>query len=237
MSNLLIVESKNDKAFIRALIEHLNMPHLQVDDNPVCNIDDIDCMGGLNEKKLEERLNALKNQLPKNYTDSIGIILDHDGKRDERLSIINSAIQTVFNTEQNVSDEEQFISATAEVGGDEYKIQIACHLVSVGGKGELETVLKAIKTKNSTYADCLESWKNCVEVRTHGDKNVSCKEFDKFWLNTYLRFDTCSRNERKQTERKCSIKEFEYILTEKKEIFDFDHQVLDSLKSFLRLFE
>lgn len=43
MSNLLIVESKNDKLFLEALIEHLNLSYIQVDEYPICYIDEFEC--------------------------------------------------------------------------------------------------------------------------------------------------------------------------------------------------
>ncbi|WRH66970.1 MAG: hypothetical protein RSE13_00150 [Planktothrix sp. GU0601_MAG3] len=59
---------------------------------------------------------------------------------------------------------------------------------------------------------------------------------DKFWISLYLRFDTCSRLERKQAERKCSMKNFEYIMENKKDIWNFNHPVLNEIKNFLHLF-
>ena len=47
-----------------------------------------------------------------------------------------------------------------------------------------------------------------------------------------MRFDTCSKKERKQIDRKCS---FEQSL--QKDIWDFEHKVLDELKEFLYLFK
>jgi len=52
----------------------------------------------------------------------------------------------------------------------------------------------------------------------------------------YIRFDTCSKSEKKQAERKCSMKGFDYIMTNKPAIWDFEHPALNDLKDFLRLF-
>ncbi len=54
------------------------------------------------------------------------------------------------------------------------------------------TVLKAIKSHDSTYADCLNNWKICLEQK---NKTIKPKKFDKFWLNIYLRYDCCTKNE------------------------------------------
>jgi len=242
VSNILIVESKNDEFFVKALIEYMNLPYIQVDDHPICQIDDVECMDGLDSKKLEQRLTAISNQLPKRNIESIGIVLDHDGKGAERIELINKAIHKVFTTEEDILKTGEFISAVAEIGEDKFDISIACYLVNVDENGELETLLKAIKSKESPYADCLEVWRDCIENRLKAgtseekEKIISKKEFDKFWLNNYIRFDTCSQKERKQAEKKCSIKQFKYVLENKRDIFDFDHPVLRNFKNFLTLF-
>ena len=48
--NILIVESKNDKFFIEALIKRLNLPYIDVDP-PICSIDEYECLGGMSELK------------------------------------------------------------------------------------------------------------------------------------------------------------------------------------------
>ena len=73
---------------------------------------------------------------------------------------------------------------------------------NVHGKGELETVLKAIKSQESIYADCLESWREYLEGK---GKKINNKDFDKFWIANYVRFDTCSRNDKKQAGQKCNL--------------------------------
>ncbi|HGY11902.1 MAG TPA: hypothetical protein ENK36_06030, partial [Desulfobacterales bacterium] len=128
MSNLLIVESKNDELFIRAVIEHLNLPYIQVDKHPICHINGFECMEGLNSKKLEERLTALKNQLHKKEVEAIGIILDHDGKREERINLINEAVNSIFETDENILETGKFISVNAKVGNDNFSLKIACYL-------------------------------------------------------------------------------------------------------------
>jgi len=51
VSKILIVESENDKYFIEALLCHLhpNLNGLQVDE-PMCQIDDYQCLNGLDKK-------------------------------------------------------------------------------------------------------------------------------------------------------------------------------------------
>ena len=107
------------------------------------------------------------------------------------------------------------------------EVEIGCYITNVDGNGELETVLKAIKSQDSTYADCLEAWKTCL---TSKGKTITDKDFDKFWINNYLRFDTCSASEKSQAARKCN-----YESGMKKDIWDFENPILKDLKEFLNL--
>lgn len=112
-------------------------------------------------------------------------------------------------------------------------LQLGCYFTQVNQQGELETVLRAIKTQDSPYADCLETWRDCLKQH---HQEISDKAFDKFWLSIYLRYDTCSKEEQKQAGRKCSMSALEYVLREKSHILDFDHPILEAWKGFLRLF-
>ena len=163
----------------------------------------------------------------------IGIIIDHDGKYDERLTMINEAIKTVFETNKKFSKVSEIITIPIDVdSNDRRNLKFSCFLTNVNGKGELETVLKAIKSQDSIYADCLEAWRACLQKN---NKSFSEKEFDKFWLNNYVRFDTCTRKDKKQADRKCSMRNFDYIM--KKQIWNFEHEILDDLKNFLAQFK
>ena len=241
MNNILIVESKNDELFLRTVVNHLNLKNVHVDNKPICHIHDYQCLEGLNLNKLILRLEALKNTLPKKDIHSIGIILDHDGKKKERIKLINDAIRIVFDSNQFIEDTSQFINISARLGRNTYDFKLSCFLVNVQGHGELETLLKTIKTKPSIYADCLYEWKKCIENHFKSvtdrkpNKIISEKDFDKFWLNNYIRFDTCSSYEKKQAFRKCSLYNLDYVLLNKKDIFNYDHPELDSLKKYLYL--
>lgn len=228
VSNLLIVESKNDKFFLQALIEELNYD-IEID-TPIC-IDDYECLEGLSEKRLVEALKSLLADIQKKPISKIGIIIDIDQySQQERLQFINQCLRQVFTLTNEFSDISQLIT----VNIPEYdSIEIACYFTHVEGQGELETVLKLIKTKESPYADCLESWRNCLG---NNNKSISDKEYDKFWISLYLRFDTCSRRDRYQAERKCSMTNFNYIMENKKDIWNFNHPVLNDIKKILHLF-
>lgn len=228
MSNLLIVESKNDKFFIQALIKELNYD-IEID-TPIC-INDYECLEGLSQKRLVEALKSLLADIQKRQISKIGIVIDIDlHSTQERLQFINECLRQVFPINNEFTDISQFI--TINIPGYD-SIEVACYFTHVEGQGELETVLKRIKTQESPYADCLDSSRLCLESK---EESISDKDYDKFWISLYLRFDTCSNRDQSQAERKCSMKNFEYIMENKKDIWDFSHPVLDEIKEFLQLF-
>ena len=61
-------------------------------------------------------------------------------------------------------------------------------------------------------------------------KEINDKDFDKFWVSNYLRFDTCTKNEQKQADKNCKNE-----VAIKKDIWDFYNPILNDLKEFLRL--
>ncbi|HEY9299513.1 MAG TPA: DUF3226 domain-containing protein [Phormidium sp.] len=227
MSNIVIVESKNDAIFMKAMVEKLNCD-IQVE-KPIY-IDDYERLEGLSETKLITTLKALEADLQKRDIEKIGIIIDIDNYSEaERLEFVNQCIQQVFESETLLST-KQFIDICGDNGT---KAQLACYFTNVGGKGELETLLKEIKAIQSPYADCLNSWQTCIESQ---GKEINQKEFDKFWVSIYLRYDTCSIQEQKQGGRKCSMSGFDYVMEHKKDIWDWDNPALDDLKEFFKLF-
>lgn len=201
MSNLLIVESENDKHFIDSLIKYINVD-LEVA-QPVCSIDEYDCLGGMS--KLPNKLEAIKGRVQKEGIEKIGIIFDAD----------------------NVGVEERTRQIQEEIDAiswDDAPVEFVIHILNVDGVGELETLLKDIKNKKSSVADCLTDWQDCISEA----KKLTTKEFDKIWVQIYQRYDCCTKKERKQANRKCSNE-----ASMSKGIYDFNHEKLDDLKSFL----
>ena len=227
MSNIVIVESKNDAIFMQAMVEQLNCD-IQIE-KPIY-IDEYKALSGLDETKLINALKALKADIQKTDIEKIGIIIDIDNYSEpERLQWVNKCIQQVFESE-TWSSTKQFI----DIGGDNgTKAKLACYFTNVGGKGELETLLKAIKAIESPHADCLDSWKTCIESQ---GQEIDRKDFDKFWVSIYLRYDTCSNQEQTQAGKKCSMSGFDYVMEHKKDIWDWNNPALDDLKEFFRLF-
>jgi len=227
VSNIVIVESKNDAIFMKAMVEKLNCD-IQVE--PPINIEDYESLEGLSETKLITTLKALEADLQKRDIEKIGIIIDIDNYSEpERLEWVNKCIKEVFESE-TLSSTKQFIDICGDNGT---KAKLACYFTNFEGKGELETLLKGIKARESPHADCLNSWKTCIESQ---GQQIKQKDFDKFWVNTYLRFDTCSKQDQKQAGRKCSMFEFDYVMEHKKDIWDWDNPALDDLKEFFKLF-
>ncbi len=219
--NVLIVESENDKYFIESLTEYLNISEVDID-TPICSIDDYECLNGLSKAKLERKLRELQTDIEKRGIEKIGLILDADKEGvEKRIELINEALK-VIDKELKMTRYNHFIKS------ERLEIEIACYITNVAGYGELETVLKKIKSKESPFADCLSDWKNCLEEKSQSIKD---KDFDKFWVNTYQRFDCCTKKEQKQAGRKCNPE-----ASMKKDIWNFEHSVLDGLKEFLKLF-
>jgi len=227
--NILIVESKNDKHFFQAIIRKLN---LDIEIATPIRVSDEDYleMNGLNKKKLQDALKSLQASIQKGEIEKVGIIIDIDSEQEEdKINFVNECIQDIFPDSESLSEVNKFIDLNFE----DLNVQLASYFTNLDGQGELETVLKAIKQKESIHADCLESWKNCLDSN---GKTIKNKDFDKFWVDIYVRFDTCSKNDKKQAGRKCSMSAFDYVMESKSEIWDLEHPKLDNLKLFLALF-
>ena len=227
MSNIVIVESKNDKFFMQAMVEKLNCD-IQVA-SPIY-IDDYKSLEGLSETELIKALKNLIRKIDRKDIEKIGIIIDIDNySEQERLKFVDRCIKQVFQAE-SLSSTKQFIDICTNHGT---KAKLACYFTNVGGKGELETLLKEIKARESPHADCLDSWKTCIESQ---GKQIDQKGFDKFWVSIYLRYDTCSNQEQTQAGKKCSMSGFDYVMEHKKDIWDWNNPALDDLKEFFTLF-
>ena len=212
---------------MKAMVEFLNCD-IQIE-QPIY-IDEYKALSGLDEKKLTNALKALKADLQKTNIEKIGIIIDIDNYSDrERLEFVDRCIKQVFEAE-SLSSTKQFIDICTDRGTN---AKLACYFTNVGGKGELETLLKAIKARESPHADCLNSWKTCIESQA---QQINQKGFDKFWVSIYLRYDTCSDNEQQQAGRKCTMSGFDYVMEHKKDIWDWNNPALNDLKEFFNLF-
>ena len=150
MKSLIIVESHNDKYFIEKLRDILDLENIELKE-PVCKMADYECLNGLSEKKLQLTLNDIKFD----EYQKIGIIIDADNEGiQKRIDLINSCIRTL----EEVPEDFQITKINEFIRVKNLDIEIGCYITNKDGFGELETVLKAIKKEDSTYADCLDSW-------------------------------------------------------------------------------
>lgn len=101
--NVLIVESKNDRCFVEALVRHLNLSDIEVEP-PVCRIDDFECLAGLSRESLANALELVRGNLSKQDIRAIGIILDDDGQRADRLTLIDGAVGDVFEAAEPITE-------------------------------------------------------------------------------------------------------------------------------------
>lgn len=248
--NILIVESENDEYFVEALIDTM-----QQSDTDVISIDEFK-HASVSLRKLTIQIGAA---LTTRGVEKIGVILDMDEEEQtDRLQLVNDALKAAFQSEFDKETQTKLTSTDTMFDlkmDEEITIQIACHFTNVGGKGELETVLQAIKTQDSIFADCLlEGWQPCLEKK--GKKvvgkgqpgDISHKEILKLWVDFYKRFDTLKKKNRNfnntdwkgvwtgetQANKKGEIKS---VTARGKDIFDLESPRLNDMRNFLALFK
>ena len=223
--NILIVESKNDEYFFRSVIKHLNYD-IEIE-SPIFADEDYRPMGGLDPTKLTQALKSIRAEIQKEDIERIGIIIDIDRDSEiDRIKFINECIVKVFPEAVLIDRINQFIDLNFE----DYQIQLACYFTNVNGQGELETVLKTIKSQDSTHADCLDRWRECL---TSNNRKITDKNFDKLWIANYIRYDTSTKDEKKDAANKLTLN---YALENKSSIWNLDHPILAELKVFFKLF-
>jgi hypothetical protein len=225
VSNLLIVEGKSDLPFVEALTKHLNLSNIEFG-IPICKIDDYECLQGEGElgKQLKSLINDVKNGRKEIH--KIGIILDIDKNGlKQRIKFVNSQLKQLkplLGQQYRIVEAGQFIPLTVptdDEDDDEILRELACYFMNVEGVGELETVLKAIKAKESLYADCLQNWRDCLK---NHNQEISEKFFDKHWLHYYIIYDTCSEEEQRLAGDYCDVRKLDYVFKNKPDIFNFD---------------
>lgn len=207
MRKVIIVEGKQDAAFVKALAPDVEVREIEIQE-----------LGGLgkdNIKPLKIALNRVKNDALLNPVEKIGILLDLDPvdfNEESKLAFLNEALQEVFGV------------ALTEVNGFqsivELDTQVACHFISPN----LDILLKKIAAQPSPRADCLHS---CLE----GHANAKQKEIDKAWPLYYMRWDICEFEEREN-----GSKYVNFTHTHTKGAWNLNATVLEEVKAFLALF-
>lgn len=208
VSSLIIVEGSNDKIFIEHLIKLDTIKVKSIYNIP--EVFDISGVDGLQKKLKDEK---------RDKYDNIGIIIDADREGiKSRINFINKSLQSVC--------DDVVLEKTNELKySKKLDVNFACYIMNVNGYGELDTLLKHIKIKESTYADCLSSWIHCLK---ENNKEISEKDFDKLWVQFYIRFDSLPKKLRDNTHSN-----IEYSI--KNNFYDFNSPLLDELKYFINL--
>jgi hypothetical protein len=233
---LIIIEDDSDKHVFEAIIRHIKLQNsLSVIDTPT----NTDWKAVADESNVDQptalirALKNLLNDISKEKYDKVGIIRDLDDKaKQEKLSLINNALQEAYpNQSQKLSDTNELVPFTFEQNptGTLLTVHFACHFVSYDGRGEIEDLLKAIKTKPSPIADCVD--KHLPECLQMTEEELREKDLVKLWFNHYQRFDTLPENQRKSPYTTMG-----HIMTQRTDLFDFDRNIeeLNELKQFLQ---
>jgi hypothetical protein len=233
---LIIVEDNSDKYTYEALIRHINLQ----DDLTVTSTPEIEWKSISDESNVDKPtalikgLKALLNDISNEKYEKIGIIRDMDNSnKTERLLLINTAINEAFPTNAKlINDVNELTTLDFIQNSTEKIVQVgfSCHFVHLNNRGEIEDILKAIKSKPSPIADCVdEHLPICSQLN---ETELREKDMVKLWFNHYQRYDTLSKKERKSP-----FTTIEYIMKNRTDIFDFDKNIveLNELKSFLSM--
>jgi len=208
MRKIIIVEGKEDAAFVKALAPTVETKEIEIRELGGAGKDDL--------KKLPTTLQTLKNDAEFNPIGKIGILLDLDPSDfdlESKLQFVNQALQKVFGVTLTQTDEFQDIIAIDS--------KIACHFINPN----LDVLLRKIAKLPSSKANCLHK---CLE----NDTNIRQKDKDKAWPLYYMRWDVCDTNERKKGSNNVT-----FTYTNSKGAWDLNAPILNDIKQFLTLFE
>jgi hypothetical protein len=238
MKNKIIVESKNDMHFVKCLLEKVQKgrehnPQVGVEEIFPDAIVDFAELEGSDKTKLKTKLKDVIADIRRDKTQKVGILLDRDEvPESECIQLIDEAVQAACAEMGAVfSGTIAQLNTFYEVAYQGQRFSLACGLVGLEGKGELTHLLRATANQPSDFADCLQAWRDCAETK---GKTIKDKDFTKIWVDFYIRWDTCSKKDRKQAEMKCSMRYFGTVL--EKDLFDFEHPALSDLRTFLAPF-
>lgn len=240
-NSLIIVEDNNDQYTFEAIIRHFGLTEdLSVNPKPK----NIDWQAVPKENDLSKpnalvrELKALKNDFSKEKFDKVGIIRDMDNSIEaDMLLLINNALKEAYPIEYqeltscNTSVPFEFEQNST---GKKLIINFACHFVGIDSEGvrngEIEDILKAIKSEPSPLADCVD--KHLPEcLKLNGEKSLKDKDLVKLWINHYQRYDTLAKKNR--TDEFTSWKN---VMGKRAKIFDFKNKLpeFQELKHFLK---
>ncbi len=231
--NVLIVEGKEDKAFLEYLLNIEKITDVTVAEPPKVDIAEV---SGLSKKALKKQIMRFIPQMIRGEIKKLGLVIDLDtlesgGGYEERLKLINNSIKESFKNSsiEELSKDKSEVSILV----DNNKVLITFFFIHFNEKGELEDLLREIKIHDSHHADCLDAWRSCLESKKI---EKSDKEINKLWLHYYIRYDICTQNEQEHAGKYCNLQHVLNDEARKKTLFNFEHECLDELKQFLKLF-
>ena len=153
MRNIIIVEGISDKKFLEGYLAYLK--------------EDFPKKYFLIEKaegqdRISSILTAHQISINKGETKNIGILLDADdeGIQAKIQNKINPAIKKAFQVENAVKAP----NAISQIKYGNNSVNIFCYIFNIDGKGELEDILKEIRTdKNAEIPICLDKFVECMK--------------------------------------------------------------------------
>ncbi len=223
MKNIIIVEGISDKKFLESYIAYLQKTF----PSQYLLINDIKDAKG--QDAIFSILKAQKIYINKGATKNIGILIDADkeGIRTKIENKINSAIEKAF-------DIKNAVKAPNEISPINYGsniVNIFCYIFNIDGKGELEDILKEIRTdKNAEIPICLDRFVECMKGFNEAYPE---KQYKKNFINFYG-YECIKKEGLNAKEIKVKLKEYEYYAPP---YWDFEHDMLKDLKRFLELFQ
>ena len=238
--SLIIVEDNNDQYTFEAIIRHIGLTK-DLTVNPKPKHIDWQAISKENDSNkptaLIKELRALINDFSNEKYDKVGIIRDMDNSNEEdMLLLINNALREAYPNEYrriekcNISVPFEF---TQNSTGAKLTVSFVCHFVGLDSKGvrkgEIEDLLKSIKSEPSPLADCIDKHlPECLELLE--EENLKDKDLVKLWINNYQRYDTLDK--KKRTGEFTSWKN---VMEKRYEIFNFNSELAEfkELKNFL----
>ncbi len=220
MKNVIIVEGITDKFFLEGYIAYLKT---------VFPKEYILIKNAKGQDGVTRILKAQQININKGETQNIGILIDADdaGITTKIKEKINPAIKEAFGVENAIDAPNKPIA----VSFGRKTVNIFCHIFNFDGKGELEDVLKEIRSdKNTRSPACLDKFVECLS-----DFNEAYpeKEYKKNFIYFYG-YDCIKSEGTLDSETiKSRLKKGEYYTPL---YWNFEHDRLKELKDFLELF-
>ena len=203
---IILVESKNDKAFYTYLIKRIFCCKALVEEieaKQTCKIQEMSGKDNLRLKleEIKERYKAKEEDTDGKLI--VGVIIDRDDDEIEhRKQDIEKTFDSVF---ADMPTDAKLISYIFD---DNYK--------------EIEYYLKAKKNKDSTFADCI--FNSCRD-------GISEKDLMKEWVRLYLK-NACDKKTKKSNNEDCLFQRV-FECERAADFFDFKVEDLPRFKIFL----